>query len=231
MRLDRINVNEAFRYMGYGSTAPEDRVLSIAEECERLLLEVIDARYVYRCFRIEEIRTFDTPDRKAGVILEGCDLALMGNSISEHLKDCQGVVLFAATLSEGVDRLIRRLELTGMASAVIVDSMASAAIEQVCDIAEQEILEKLSGKHATWRFSPGYGDFPLESQRKFLEVLSAPKRIGVNITQGGLMTPCKSVTAVMGISDREVDRKRRGCSVCSMRESCAFRRKGEHCGV
>lgn len=231
MKLDRINVKEAFRYIGYGSSTPDDNVLSIAEECERLLLEVIDAKYVYRYFRIEEICTSDTTDRKAGIILDGCDLALMGNSISEHLKGCEGAVLFAVTLSEGVDRLIRRLELSSMASAVIVDSMASAAIEQVCDIAEQEILEKLSGRYATWRFSPGYGDFPIESQKKFLEVLSASKRIGVNITQGGLMTPCKSVTAVMGISDREVDRKRRGCSVCSMRESCAFRRKGEHCGV
>lgn len=231
MRLDRINVNEAFRYMGYGHNTPDDRVLSIASECEKRLLEVIDAKYVYRYFEIESLYTSDTPDRKAEVILKACDLTLTGNSIYEHLQGCGGVILFAATLSEGVDRLIRRLELNQMTSALITDSMASAAIEQVCDIVEQEVLDKISGKYATWRFSPGYGDFPLETQKKFLEVLAAPKRIGLNITQGGLMTPCKSVTAVMGISDREVERKRRGCSICRMRESCAFRRKGEHCGV
>ena len=231
MRLDRINVNEAFRYMGYGSSTPDDRVLSLAADCEKLLLEAIDAKYVYRYFRREDFFMADTEERTAGVSLEDCELSLMGNSISEHLKECDGVVLLAATLSEGVDRLIRRLELNRMTSALIVDSMASAAIEQVCDMAEQEILKNFSGKYATWRFSPGYGDFPLETQKKFLEVLAASKRIGVNITQGGLMTPCKSVTAVMGISGREVERKRRGCSVCSMRESCAFRRKGEHCGV
>lgn len=231
MRIDRINVKEAFRYMGYGSSLPDEGMLSLAAECERQLLEAIDAKYVFRYFEIENVIMNAAANEKSRVILKGCDLSLMGEAIIEHLTDCDGVVLFAATLSEGVDRLIRRLELNSMTAALIVDSMASAAIEQVCDMAEKEILEHFSGKYTTWRFSPGYGDFPLESQAKFLEVLAASKRIGVNITGGGLMTPCKSVTAVLGIAGKEIERKRRGCSVCSMRESCAFRRKGEHCGV
>ena len=118
-----------------------------------------------------------------------------------------------------------------MTSAVVADSMASAAVEQVCDAAEAEIMREFAGQYTTWRFSPGYGDFPLEIQGKFLDVLSAPKRIGLNITDGGLMAPCKSVTAVIGVADKEIERKRRGCSVCNMREHCAFRKKGEHCGV
>lgn len=231
MKLDSINRNEAFRYMGYGSNTPDDRVVSVARECERMLLESIDAKYTYRYFGIENPDGTDSASGTVCVSLEGCDLILLGDAIREHLKECRGVVLLAATLSEAVDRLIRRLELNRMTAALIADSMASAAIEQVCDIAEKEIMDRFPGSYCTWRFSPGYGDFPLECQRRFLDVLDAPKRIGVNITRGGLMTPCKSVTAVIGVSDKEIERKRRGCSVCSMRDKCTFRRKGEHCGI
>lgn len=226
MRLDKINTAEAFRYLGYGLTAPDSQTADIAAECEKKLIGVIDAKYTYRFFDIDKSES--TQDR---VVLCGTSLTLDGRSIVEHLDGCSGVVLFAATLSDGVDRLIRQLSVRSMSAAVITDSMASAAVEQVCDIAEQEIIKEFEGKYTTWRFSPGYGDFPLETQSLFLNVLSAQKRIGVNITGGGLMTPCKSVTAVIGVSDYEIERKRRGCSVCLMRDTCRFRKKGEHCGV
>lgn len=226
MKLDKINTAEAFRYLGYGSSIPDEQTLKAADDCEKKLLTVIDAKYIYRYFEIDRDNT-----QKGQVALVGTSLVLYGNSIYEHLDGCNGVVLFAATLSEGVDRLIRQLSVRSMASAVVADSMASAAVEQVCDIVENEIIKEFAGKYTTWRFSPGYGDFPLETQRLFLDVLSAQKRIGVNITGGGLMTPCKSVTAVIGISDNEVERKRRGCSVCNMRDTCRFRKKGEHCGA
>lgn len=38
------------------------------------------------------------------------------------------------------------------------------------------------------RFSPGYGDFPLECQGMLLEALEAGKRIGIKLTDSLLMT-------------------------------------------
>lgn len=224
-KLESINKDEAFRYMGYGSSIPERQTLELADDCEKKLLSVINARYTYRYFEIDKNNT-----SKECVALNGTSLSLCGSSISGHLEGCEGVVLFAVTLSDGVDRLIRQLSVKSMSAAVVADSLASAAVEQVCDIAEREIMKEFEGRYTTWRFSPGYGDFPLETQHLFLDVLSAQKRIGVNITGGGLMTPCKSVTAVIGISNNEVERKRRGCSVCRMKDTCRFRKKGEHCG-
>lgn len=226
MKLDNINRAEAFRYLGYGSSAPDGQTIEIAGDCEEKLLSVIDAKYTYRYFKI------DWADSTAGeTVLDGTTFRLCGHSIAGHLEGCDGAVLLAVTLSEGVDRLIRQLSVKSMSAALIADSMASAAVEQVCDIVEHEILRQFEGKYSTWRFSPGYGDFPLESQREFLDVLSAQKRIGVNITGGGLMTPCKSVTAVIGISGSRIEKKRSGCSVCSMKDICTFRKKGEHCGA
>ena len=104
MRLDKINTDEAFRYLGYGISAPDEQTAELAADCERKLLEVIDAKYTYKYFEI------DKNDSEPGSIaLCGTSLRLCGGAISEHLEGCNGVVLFAATLSDGVDRLIRQL--------------------------------------------------------------------------------------------------------------------------
>ena len=37
MRLDKINTEEAFRYLGYGISAPDEQTAEIAADCERKL--------------------------------------------------------------------------------------------------------------------------------------------------------------------------------------------------
>ena len=116
-----------------------------------------------------------------------------------------------------------------MAKAVICDAMASAAVEQVCDYAETEIAERLSGKHFTLRFSPGYGDFPLDVQKDFLLAANAQKVIGLCVNPSGMLTPTKSVTAVIGVHDMPVEKQRHGCECCNMRERCNYRKTGGTC--
>ena len=53
------------------------------------------------------------------------------------------------------------------------------------------------------RFSPGYGDLPLEFQRDFFRILRPQRRIGVTLTDACLMVPSKSVTALVGIYPAE----------------------------
>ena len=49
------------------------------------------------------------------------------------------------------------------------------------------------------RFSPGYGDVPLSLQRDVLAVLDAQRKLGITLSDTFFMTPCKSVTAFVGI--------------------------------
>jgi 5-methyltetrahydrofolate--homocysteine methyltransferase len=122
---------------------------------------------------------------------------LRGDDIKTHLEGCSEIIILAATLGLQVDELIRQTEASDMAGAVILDELAGAAIEQVCDLAEADIRAK-HGKITT-RFSPGYGDFPLEVQAELLAVLDAKKKIGLYLNQSNLLIPRKSVTAVIGI--------------------------------
>ena len=58
----------------------------------------------------------------------------------------------------------------------------------------------------------------------------AQKRIGLNVGSGNILIPRKSVTAVAGLSQTPVPKKRRGCVCCNMAEVCQYRKRGDHCG-
>lgn len=49
------------------------------------------------------------------------------------------------------------------------------------------------------RFSPGYGDLPLALQPDLLNFLNAQRWVGITVGKTLLMSPMKSVTAIMGI--------------------------------
>ena len=220
MKLESIDRVEAFRYMGQRGELT-DALRRLAEECEARLLGAIVPRFVYAVFDLEF---------GEGISIIGTPLALTGESIREHLGGCGKCVLMAATLGAGADSVIREFESTAVERAFVSDALASAAIEQVCDLVARELRERLGGYHLTWRFSPGYGDLPLAIQSDFLAVLNAQKRIGLTVTDDLILIPRKSVTAILGVSDTEIPRVRRGCASCDLRERCEFRVRGERCG-
>lgn len=220
--LDSINKDEALRYMGQGSSRGEQPqgLQRIMEMCEEQLLNSIRPAYTYR--------VFDIAFTAEGTALKGTNLVLIGADIKAHLHGCTQVVLMCATLGIGADRVIKRLSALDIAHGFASDALGSAAIEQVCDIAEGEIHAALGSKYYTWRFSPGYGDLPLEQQREVLAVTDAQKRINLTLSEGGMMIPSKSVTAVIGVSeheegDREQVKCASKCDRCGMKNSCPYR--------
>lgn len=221
--LDSLNKREALRYMGYGSSVPDERTLLMLEECEKALLAVIEPCCIYHVFDVVPVDN--------GISVCGTSMVLKGRSVSEHLSGCTKAVLMAATLSVHAEKVIRRYEATDMTRAVMADSLASAAVEQVCDKAEEEVKQSFSSFYRTWRFSPGYGDLPLDIQGSFLDILQAQKRIGLNATETNMLIPRKSVTAIIGLSENEIPKGRRGCADCNMKEVCQFRKRGDHCGI
>lgn len=221
MIIKQINRAEAFRYLGIKGT-PDNATLQLADECENLLLADISPKFCWVYAAISE-------HSDNSVRLSGYTLELAGNDISAHLDGCCGVVLMCATLGNSVDILLRKTQAQDMAKAVILDAMASAAIEQVCDEAEKEIYARFENKHFLWRFSPGYGDFPIEVQRDFLTALNAQKVIGVCTSPSGMLIPAKSVTAVIGVHEKSVQNKKHGCESCNMRDKCNYRKTGGTC--
>ena len=218
-RLDRIPRAETLQYLGYRGCFPGGELLSELERCEELMLRTARPRLVWRLFPLSS-------DGR----LEGTDYRPAGEDIRAFLSDCDSVVLLAATLGAEAENLIRRAAGRDMAAAVILDAAGSAAIEKVCDNFCEDLAAELAPRCLTDRFSPGYGDMPLSDQHAFFRVLDVSRRIGVTLSDSALMIPQKSVTALIGVSDRPQEKRGRGCGSCGMFENCPYRKEGKSCG-
>ena len=217
----RISIADAVRYMGAGEGNAEVR--RMAEKTAAELEKKITPRYTWRAFRTEI--------RGDGVFLPEAGETLTGTLARNMLAECDTAVILLCTLGAAFEALQRTEEARDMAKAVVLDACGSAWVDAGCDEAENEIAARFPGVYRTDRFSPGYGDLPLESQEWILRELNAGRRLGVTETASHLLIPAKSVTAVIGLSDRPQGAKIRGCAYCALKEGCAFRERGTRCGV
>ena len=114
--------------------------------------------------------------------------------LARYLSPCRRAVLFAATIGVEADRLIAKYSRTSPARAVLMQALGAERVEALCDA----FCDSLSGALSS-RFSAGYGDFSLSAQRELFAVLQPEKAIGVCLNESLLMSPTKSVTALVGI--------------------------------
>ena len=123
-------------------------------------------------------------------------MKVQSRDLSKNLACCESAFVFCVTLGAAVDRLIEKTAVMSPYKSFIFDGYASSFAESACDEAERIIKENIKCKP---RFSPGYGDFALENQKDVLYAVSAEKMLGVALSKSLLMTPKKTITAIMGI--------------------------------
>lgn len=214
-----VNIREAMRYLGTSENA--ETLYSQVESAAREITE--RPQYTYRVFAL----SFEGGSPS----LPELGLVLPGKTAGKMLSGCEKAVLLLCTLGLSFDARLRAAQARSMAKAVILDACGSALVEQGCDLAEQEITQRFPAFYLTDRFSPGYGDLPLSLQPQLCAALDAQRRLGVVVSDSMLMTPGKSVTAIIGLSRSPQMARIRGCGYCSMRETCALRKGGKHCGL
>lgn len=213
---------EVLRYMGTPPEAADEVLRELVADCGTQLLDAAQPRWTYKVFDL----SFETD----GVRLS-TGLLLPGQALEQHLFGCSRVCVLCATLGSAVDVLIRRAECTDMVRALALDCCASALAEQLCDQIECRLQAQFPGCFFPYRFSPGYGDLPLEVNTPLLALLDAPRAIGLCATDRHLLTPRKSVTALLGVADHPVEPKKRSCLGCPAHDSCSYRKSGGHCGI
>ena len=214
-------IGEALRYLGVTSD-PE------GETRGRLtaLMEELRGRIVPRhVLRVMEIR------RRGGELTLGEQVPLPGKMARDMLRECERAVLLVCTLGPAFEARARTAKTRSMTEAVLLDALGSAWVEAACDEAERELAARFPALHLTDRFSPGYGDLPLNVQPDVLAATDAARRLGVQATESFLMIPQKTVTAVIGLSDKPQPASIRGCAHCPMRGTCGARKGGTTCEV
>lgn len=128
-----------------------------------------------------------------------CDLgfaSVKSSSLAKVLYGTREAFILAVSAGIDIDRLISRSIIQNRAEAFLIDAIASAAVEGLAEYIDRKIGD---GLETTNRFSPGYADFPLEFQINLLERLNSQNTVGIMLSKDLLMTPMKSITAVIGI--------------------------------
>ena len=134
--------------------------------------------------------------------------------------------MLGATLGIEADMLMKRYSVTEISKAVVVQACAAAMLEEYLDDWQEELREQKreEGYFLRPRFSPGYGDFDIHHQEDMLRMLDSARKIGLTMTDAHMLSPSKSVTAVIGMSREDIACHRVGCEACG-KTDCMYRRE------
>ena len=179
------------RHLKTGNAASDERTYMLIEEIVCTFREAISPKNVYAMYNCMV--------NSQTVTLGG--MTISSSSLAGHLKGCCNAVLLAATLGAKTDMVIRRYSIQDMGKTLIAQSVCTAMLEAYLDEVENDLLQipELKGLYPVTRYSPGYGDFDITCQNDILPLLDA-SRIGISLTDGYMMLPLKSVTAIIGFT-------------------------------
>lgn len=189
-----IDANEALRYMGAAGT--EDK--AVLRLVENAVCDVSSVAKAAACY-------MRLPVNIKGEAIDFGFAEVKSHSLSLNLKDCDEVILFAATIGADFDRLLNRRLIVSPTEGLVLDAVGSAAIEGVCNSVNAGFAKTAKAELKTLkpRFSPGYGDLHISFQKELAQVLDTKRKIGMTLTDGMMMTPVKSVTAIIGVKSND----------------------------
>ncbi len=207
-----IDTKEVLRYAGCPS---------LDENTQRLLDECID--------ECKDIFTYNACYGKFPIEFKNGNICFPftetdSTDLIKNLSGCKEVYIFAATVGISIDRLILKYAKISPAKAVFFQAIGAERTESLCDSVNDYIktLAENDGLYTRPRFSPGYGDFPLSKQRDIFNALDCQRKIGLTLNESLMMSPSKSVTAIIGVSPYDC-RAENGCDFC-FKTNCEFKK-------
>jgi len=224
-----MDKGEVLRYMGYRGQDFDPALDERIEEGMARALRVAAPRGVVRIFDVAG-EGADAQGRFE-VRLRDTALTLSGESMRRHLHGARAVGVLAVTLGMADERELRRLALTDDLGHVIFDAASTTLVERAADAAEAEVVRQAQerGLFTNFRFSPGYGDLSMQTQPVLLASLDAQRRLGITLSKTLLMTPTKSVTAIVGLFQERQSSTHGSCKGCPCMDFCFLRRTGRTC--
>lgn len=202
-KTDELNISrkEIITYLSYYGAKCDEITEKLIDECLKEFVGCVSFRACYTLL----------PVGIDGNVSAGC-LELCSESLKKNLCGCERAYLFAATAGSESQRLINKNSVVSPLKGIVTDCIGSAAIEAFCDKFNSSFD---NCDYLRPRFSPGYGDLPIECQKSILDFLDAKKHIGLSLNDSLMMSPSKSVTAIIGIGKEKNKCKGPGCMICS----------------
>ena len=189
---------EILRYAGCKEIDQDSEVVQLMRDCinEVSRQKACTFNLSYRILPIKSMK-------EGNIDFEA--VKIQSHDLERCLKDCNRVVFMAATIGHGYDRLIQKYKRIDSARTLFLQAIGAERIETMLDTFCKELpgkIEAITGEKDISirpRFSPGFGDLTLKIQPQVLEIFNAYKRLGISLNDSLLMSPSKSVTAIIGI--------------------------------
>lgn len=163
--------------------------------------------------------------RDGNIITLGERTRFSSNKLKDMFEHCDRAVVFLTTVGKGVDRAVKKAMDRSSHFGFVMNFVAAAAAEEAAKYMHQHINDQLpDDETTTYRYSPGYCDWPLNDQRGLFDLIPS-EEIRVELSETFLMAPSKSVSGVFGICSEDTDiRVINHCLKCP-RNNCPHRRK------
>jgi hypothetical protein len=191
--LQQIDEKETRRYAGLARSEDFPTKL-ISEAC-------LEVQSLAKPAGIYEIYPYQA---EQALIAAPEPLELTGEVIKKHLAGAEKVAILAVTIGNQLEQAITgHFEKGEYTSALLLDAAATTAVEMVADQLNELIDQQAArlGYRTTWRFSPGYGNWDITAQSAIIKLAGA-EQIGITVTETAMMSPRKSVSAVIGFIPR-----------------------------
>ena len=207
-----FSLAETLRYLRQNER--DEKIEALIKEC---FLEAENG-FVYKaCYLRSNCKTSDN-------CVEIMGKKVKSKALAKNLSGVKEVVLFACSIGFNLDRLIEKYKLIDPSRSLIMHAIGVERVESLADAFCSFLAEEVQKENKSLRprFSPGYGDFGIENQKLFFESLDVSKLLGVTLTESMLMSPSKSVTAIVGLADEKGMDLNCGCLSCD--KECEYRR-------
>lgn len=206
-----LDLEEVKRYLKYDNSRLDTVTKDNIDKAIKIVKDVSYPKYLVKKYPITII------DKK--VIVDSSPVNFSSDDLVQHLENCDSILVVVATLGLELDYQIKKLEIMDLGLAYAVNAVAVEYLEKYLDYIQ--LNEINTDKNMTSRFSIGYGDLELENQSKLIKLVDASKSIGVNVLESHLMVPSKSVSAIIGLSDLDVNSSLKKCDNCTSNGKCS----------
>lgn len=196
--------------------ARQPRLVALAEHAITLGEPLIQPQLAYRVLKIQQVQ-------QAEVILEGSG-DLRGSTVARKLTGTAFAVVMIATVGPKIEREILRNMQENAPLGLALDGYATAVVG-VLIVAFRRYLAKLAGKEhlgITTPLYPGTHGWELAAAQSQLFSFVDAARIGVELTSSFLMTPCKSVSMLIGVG-AGMKHEQNPCEECDVAATCRYR--------
>lgn len=186
-----VNKREILRYLGCKGDCEDKELLKIIDST---VLSAKKAAVPKSIYTFKKCAAFETGAEIGGVLFQSRDIA-------KYLSGCDEAALMACTLGVQSDFFIRMAQSRGAVYAMTAQAVLTELIESYCDDVQENIMREaeMRGYKIKPRYSPGYGDLDIKYQKEFFSLLDISRKIGISLSDQYIMSPSKSVTAVIGL--------------------------------